>query len=121
MPLTTETGGLQVSVSLGAAWSEIAPMLGMRPAPVARREVTAYREQASRVQAALAGGIASRPARPAEIVWMIQHALHRRDANARHPAVLAAKRKERARIRSEKGIQVRVRRCAPHPPQRRCI
>jgi hypothetical protein len=77
VPLTAEAGGLQVSASLGAAWAEIAPMLGIRPAPVARREVSAYREQASRVEAALAGGIAFRPARPAEIVWMIQHALHR--------------------------------------------
>ncbi|MGW0770753.1 ATP-binding protein [Streptomyces sp. NPDC002676] len=77
VPLQTETGGLQVSASLGAAWAELSPMLGMRPAPVARREVSAYREQASRVEAALAGGIAFRPARPAEIVWMIQHALHR--------------------------------------------
>ncbi|WP_331751857.1 ATP-binding protein (plasmid) [Streptomyces sp. NBC_00723] len=77
VPLQTETGRLQVSASLGAAWAEVAPMLGMRPAPVARREASAYREQASRVEAALAGGIAFRPARPAEIVWMIQHALHR--------------------------------------------
>ncbi|MDR6980096.1 hypothetical protein J2X68_006834 [Streptomyces sp. 3330] len=77
VPLHTESAGLQVSASLGAAWAELSPMLGMRPAPVARREVSAYREQASRVEAALAGGIAFRPARPAEIVWMIQHALHR--------------------------------------------
>ncbi|MFJ1974108.1 ATP-binding protein [Streptomyces sp. NPDC087903] len=77
VPLQTETGGLQVSASLGAAWAEIAPMLGIRPVPVARREVSAYGEQAARVEAALAGGIAFRPARPAEIVWIIQHALHR--------------------------------------------
>ncbi|MFD7055583.1 ATP-binding protein [Streptomyces mirabilis] len=77
VPLQTETGGLQVSASLGSAWAEIAPMLGIRPVPVARREVSTYREQASRVEAALAGGIAFRPAHPAEIVWMIQHALHR--------------------------------------------
>ncbi|MEU6511015.1 ATP-binding protein [Streptomyces sp. NPDC046942] len=77
VPLKTEAAGLQVSASLGAAWAELSPMLGLQPAPVARREVTAYREQASRVEAALAGGIAFRPARPAEIVWMIQHALHR--------------------------------------------
>ncbi|MGW1037402.1 ATP-binding protein [Streptomyces antibioticus] len=77
VPLQTETAGMQVSASLGAAWAEIAPALGLRPAPVARREVSAYREQATRVEAALAGGIAFRPARPAEIVWMIQHALHR--------------------------------------------
>jgi hypothetical protein len=77
VPLQSETTGLQVSASLGAAWAEIAPVLGLRPAPVFRREVSAYREAASRVEAALAGGIALRPARPAEIVWMVQHALHR--------------------------------------------
>ncbi|MFF2386996.1 ATP-binding protein [Streptomyces sp. NPDC058108] len=77
VPLQTETAGLQVSASLGAMWAELGPMLGIRPAPVARREVNAYREQASRVESALAGGIAFRPARPAEIVWMVQHALHR--------------------------------------------
>lgn len=77
VPLQTESAGLQVSASLGAAWAELSPLLGLRPAPVARREVSAYREQASRVEAALAGGIAFRPARPAEVVWLIQHALHR--------------------------------------------
>ncbi|WP_369228445.1 ATP-binding protein (plasmid) [Streptomyces sp. R39] len=77
VPLQTETAALQITASLGAAWAELSPLLGMRPAPVSRREVASYREQASRVEAALAGSIAFRPARPAEIVWMIQHALHR--------------------------------------------
>ncbi|MCX4596809.1 ATP-binding protein [Streptomyces sp. NBC_01549] len=77
VPLQNDAAGGQVTASLGAMWADVAPMLGMRAAPVARREVTSYREQASRVEAALAGGIAFRPARPAEIVWMIQHALHR--------------------------------------------
>lgn len=77
VPLNTESAALRVSASLGAAWADLAPVLGMRPAPVALREVSAYREQVVRVEAALAGGIAFRPARPAEIVWMIQHALHR--------------------------------------------
>ncbi|TQK42306.1 AAA domain-containing protein [Streptomyces sp. SLBN-118] len=77
VPLQTETAGLQVSASLGAMWAELSPMLGMRPAPVTRHEVSAYREQAARVEAALAGGAAFRPARPAEIVWIVQHALHR--------------------------------------------
>ncbi|MFE6335251.1 ATP-binding protein [Streptomyces sp. NPDC057798] len=77
VPLQGETTTLQVSALLGAAWAEMAALLGMRPAPVTEREVTAYREQAVRVEAALAGGIAFRPARPAEVVWMIQHALHR--------------------------------------------
>ncbi|MGW0628495.1 ATP-binding protein [Streptomyces sp. NPDC002758] len=77
VPLHSDAAGGQVAASLGAMWADVAPLLGMRAAPVARREVTAYREQALRVEAALAGGIAFRPARPAEIVWMIQHALHR--------------------------------------------
>ncbi|GAA3592259.1 ATP-binding protein [Streptomyces osmaniensis] len=77
VPLQSETGGLQISAALGAAWAELSPMLGLRSASMAQREVAAYREQASRVEAALAGGIALRPARPAEIVWMVQHALHR--------------------------------------------
>ncbi|MGI5508102.1 ATP-binding protein [Streptomyces sp. CA-106131] len=77
VPLTADSAGGQLTAQLGAVWADIAPMLGMRAAPVARREVTAYRAQASRVQAALASGVALRPARPAEIVWMIQHALHR--------------------------------------------
>ncbi|PKV82620.1 ATP-binding protein [Streptomyces sp. TLI_146] len=77
VPLRTDAAQLQVSAQLGAVWAEISPKLGLRPVPVARREVMAYREQASRVEAALAGGIAFRPARPAEVVWMIQHALHR--------------------------------------------
>ncbi|MFJ3310727.1 ATP-binding protein [Streptomyces sp. NPDC086549] len=77
VPLRNDAGGGQVTASLGAMWADVAPVLGMRAAPVARREVNAYREQATRVQAALGGGVAFRPARPAEIVWMIQHALHR--------------------------------------------
>ncbi|MER5382351.1 ATP-binding protein [Streptomyces sp. NPDC002688] len=77
VPLQGNTAGGQVTASLGAMWSDVAPMFGMRAAPVARREVSVYREQASQVEAALTGGIAFRPARPAEIVWMVQHALHR--------------------------------------------
>ncbi|MFF8868113.1 ATP-binding protein [Streptomyces sp. NPDC015139] len=77
VPVHREQAGLQLSAAFGAAWAEFAPLVGLRPAPVARREVAACREQAARVEAALAGGIALRPARPAEIVWMVQHALHR--------------------------------------------
>ncbi|MFE7028835.1 ATP-binding protein [Streptomyces sp. NPDC057621] len=77
VPLRNDAAGGQVAASLGAMWADVAPVLGMRAGPVARREVASYRERAARVEAALAGGIAFRPARPAEIVWMIQHALHR--------------------------------------------
>ncbi|MET8102201.1 ATP-binding protein [Streptomyces sp. NPDC005236] len=77
VPLTTETAGLRMTASMGSVWAELGPALGLRPVPVARREVNAYREQAARVEAALAGGIAFRAARPAEVVWMLQHAVHR--------------------------------------------
>jgi hypothetical protein len=77
VPLQKDAAGGRVTASLGAMWADVAPTLGVRAAPVSRREVTSYREQASRVEAALAGGVAFRPARPAEIVWIVQHALHR--------------------------------------------
>lgn len=77
VPLTSEGTGLRVKASVGSAWAELSPTFGVRPVPVAQREVRAYQEQASRVEAALAGGVAFRPARPAEVVWMVQHAVHR--------------------------------------------
>ncbi|AZQ39974.1 ATP/GTP-binding protein [Streptomyces cyaneochromogenes] len=77
VPLHTHGAGGKLTAPFSAGWADLAPVLGMRAAPVARREVSAYHAQAARVQAALAGGIAWRAARPAEIVWMIQHALHR--------------------------------------------
>ncbi|MFC9280169.1 ATP-binding protein [Streptomyces collinus] len=77
VPLHSERAGLQVSASLAAMWAELSPLLGMRAAPVTRREVNRYQQLAARVQAALAGGVPFRPARPAEIVWIVQHALHR--------------------------------------------
>ncbi|MFJ1839820.1 ATP-binding protein [Streptomyces sp. NPDC088175] len=77
VPLQTDMAGGQVAASFGAMWADLAPVVGMQAPPVDRREVNSYREQASRVESALAGGASFRPARPAEIVWMIQHALHR--------------------------------------------
>ncbi|MFJ3338645.1 ATP-binding protein [Streptomyces sp. NPDC086766] len=77
VPLQAETGGVQVAAQMGAVWAELAGLLGMRAGPVAWREVRACRQRALRVEAALAGGVPFRPARPAEIVWMVQHALHR--------------------------------------------
>ncbi|MFI1398542.1 ATP/GTP-binding protein, partial [Streptomyces sp. NPDC020681] len=77
VPLRTEQRGLQLTAATGALWAEVSQSLGLRPAPVTRREVIAYREQATRIEAELAGGTPFRPARPAEIVWMVQHALHR--------------------------------------------
>lgn len=80
VPLETESSALRVTAALGAISAEISPLLGLRPVAVTGREVAAYQAQAARVDAALAGGVAFRPARPAEIVWMVQHALYRGQA-----------------------------------------
>ncbi|MGW2083555.1 hypothetical protein ACWCOW_43170, partial [Streptomyces sp. NPDC001939] len=48
-------------------------------------------------------------------VYALHACLRRRNANARHRDVLAAERKERARIRCERGI-----RWVGRPPSRRC-
>ncbi|MGW6317580.1 ATP-binding protein [Streptomyces sp. NPDC055099] len=74
VPLPAEHQGMQAA---GALWAEVADTLGLRAAPVARAEVSAAREQAAQVEAQLTGGASFRPARPAEIVWLIQHAVHR--------------------------------------------
>ncbi|MWA07673.1 ATP-binding protein [Streptomyces sp. BA2] len=74
VPLESEHQGVKAA---GALWAEVADTFGMRAAPVTRAEVTSAREQAGQVEAQLAGGASYRPARPAEIVWMIQHAVHR--------------------------------------------
>ena len=43
-------------------------------------EVQLYRGVARQVEAGFGGGLEIRPARPAEIVWMHQHAVHRGQA-----------------------------------------
>lgn len=77
IPLASPGGRFDVAATGAAMWTELAGALGLAPAPVPAEEVTAYAEQAQRVQAALGGGLGLRPARAAEIVWMVQHALHR--------------------------------------------
>lgn len=77
IPLNTERGGLKMSATVGAVWAELSSSLGLRPAAVPRREVAAYQREAEQVEAQLGGAVACRPARPAEIVWMVQHALAR--------------------------------------------
>ncbi|WP_438296299.1 ATP-binding protein [Streptomyces sp. HUAS TT7] len=77
VPLNTEKGVLTWSAGVGAVWADLSSQLGLAPAPVTRREVSAYRRQAEQVEAQLAGAVAFRPARPAEVVWMLQHALRR--------------------------------------------
>ncbi|MFF3359202.1 ATP-binding protein [Streptomyces sp. NPDC002917] len=77
VPLSSSHGRFDISATGSAMWSELSSALGLPPAPVSAAEVAEYTEQASRVQAALGGALALRPARAAEIVWMVQHAVHR--------------------------------------------
>ncbi|MEV0254720.1 ATP-binding protein [Streptomyces sp. NPDC050732] len=74
VPLESGRQNLQAATAL---WAQVCDALGLRAAPISRAEVRACREQAAQVHAQLAGSAAFRPARPAEIVWMIQHAVHR--------------------------------------------
>ncbi|MEU6680885.1 ATP-binding protein [Streptomyces sp. NPDC046925] len=74
VPLESENQGVKAA---GALWAEVADTLGLRAAPVTRAEVNSVRQQAEQIEAQLAGAASYRPARPAEIVWMIQHAVHR--------------------------------------------
>ncbi|WP_409239745.1 ATP-binding protein [Streptomyces sp. PA5.6] len=74
VPLERGRRGLEAATSL---WADVSGSLGMSTAPVSLAEVIACREQAAQVEAELAGAATFRPARPAEIVWVIQHAVHR--------------------------------------------
>ncbi|MFI8515371.1 ATP-binding protein [Streptomyces sp. NPDC085460] len=76
-PLPASGGRGQWQATAGTVWSELAGLLGLSPAPVSVREVAEYRERAAQVEAELSGGITLRPATPAEIVWMHQHAVGR--------------------------------------------
>ncbi|MET7621953.1 ATP-binding protein [Streptomyces sp. NPDC005408] len=77
IPLSSPHGRFDLTATRASMWSELSGTLGLAPAPVPADEVADYTEQAGRVQAALGGGLALRPASPAEIVWMVQHAVHR--------------------------------------------
>ncbi|MER5951203.1 ATP-binding protein [Streptomyces sp. NPDC001904] len=59
------------------ALGELCDVLGLRPAPVSDHDVARARERAAQIEAQIAGAVPLRPARPAEIVWIVQHALHR--------------------------------------------
>ncbi|MEV6796401.1 ATP-binding protein [Streptomyces sp. NPDC051320] len=75
VPLTAEQGHTMAAAS--AVWADAAASLGLPPAVIKRREVAAYRQQAERIEAQISGSVAFRPAKPAEVVWMMQHAISR--------------------------------------------
>ncbi len=77
VPLAASGARAELSAALGSTWAELSGLLGLAPAPVPAREVAAYRQWAQQVAAELGSGLEMRPARPAEIVWMVQHAVHR--------------------------------------------
>ncbi|MFF4189078.1 ATP-binding protein [Streptomyces sp. NPDC001691] len=77
VPLNTEKGQPAWTSGVGTVWSGFSAQLGLAPAAVPRREVAAFHQRAAQVEAQLSGAVASRPARPAEVVWMVQHALRR--------------------------------------------
>ncbi|WP_167739636.1 ATP-binding protein [Streptomyces subrutilus] len=63
--------------SFGALYAELSAVLGVPPVAVPEADVLAAQRDAERLQASLGGGLGLRPASPAEIVWIAQHALHR--------------------------------------------
>ncbi|MGW3521578.1 ATP-binding protein [Streptomyces hydrogenans] len=77
VPLPVSGGRGQWQATAGTAWSELAGLLGLPPAPVGAREVADLRERAAQVEAELSGGIVLRRATPAEIVWIHQHSVGR--------------------------------------------
>ncbi|RLV64355.1 ATP/GTP-binding protein [Streptomyces sp. CBMAI 2042] len=77
VPLSSAQGRFDFSAAASAVGSELLGALGVPPAPVSRKTVEEYRGRADQVEAALGGAFGVRAARPAEIVWMVQHAVHR--------------------------------------------
>ncbi|MFD8952816.1 ATP-binding protein [Streptomyces xanthophaeus] len=69
-------GGAATS-SLTSFYGELAAALDLPPIPVPEEEVKAAAAEADRIQTSLGGGLGLRPASAAEVVWMVQHALHR--------------------------------------------
>ncbi|MFH8737591.1 ATP-binding protein [Streptomyces sp. NPDC017964] len=59
------------------AFGELSDSLGLKPSPVSDTDLARAGEKAAQIEAQMAGAVPFRPARPAEIVWLVQHALHR--------------------------------------------
>ncbi|GAA2349621.1 ATP-binding protein [Streptomyces kunmingensis] len=80
VPLSTDSkrGRGLVARGLGTgAFGELSDTLGLVPSPVSDTDLARAREKAAQIEAQMAGAIPFRAARPAEIVWLVQHALHR--------------------------------------------
>jgi energy-coupling factor transporter ATP-binding protein EcfA2 len=77
VPLDVSSRRHEVGAALASLWAEVSAELGLKTAPVRRSEVTACHKQAGRIAAAIGSALELRPATPAEIVWIVQHVLHR--------------------------------------------
>lgn len=80
VPLSSgpRSGRGMVARGLGVgAFGELSDSLGLKPSPVSDTDLARAREKAAQIEAQMAGAVPFRPARPAEIVWLVQHALHR--------------------------------------------
>ncbi|NEB75969.1 ATP/GTP-binding protein [Streptomyces sp. SID14478] len=81
VPLNTDERAAKTSLltrHVGrGAFGEYADALGLTPSPVSEVEVRQAQETAHQVEAQMASSVPFRPATPAEIVWLVQHAVHR--------------------------------------------
>lgn len=77
VPLRAPSALAELQAAAASAWSEVGDLLGLAPSPVDASEVDAYRRHAQQLSGQLAGGPVLRPAAPAEIVWMVEHAVGR--------------------------------------------
>ncbi|MCQ1581204.1 ATP-binding protein [Streptomyces parvus] len=91
VPLASRQGRFDMSETLSSLTGEFSRALGIAPPPVPQKKVAEYRERAERVQSSLGTAFGLRPATPAEIVWMVQHAVHR---GLEEPLLVEAERSE---------------------------
>ncbi|MER5870498.1 ATP-binding protein [Streptomyces sp. NPDC002044] len=69
--------GTAAGATFSALYSELSAALDLPAVPVTDAELSAAVAEAERIQTSLGGGLGLRPASPAEIVWLLQHAVHR--------------------------------------------
>ncbi|MEU6972122.1 ATP-binding protein [Kitasatospora aureofaciens] len=77
IPLQAPGRSAQWSQARGGMWSMFEEQAGLPAAPVPEAEVALYEGLARQLESGFGGGLRIRAARPAEIVWMHQHAVHR--------------------------------------------
>jgi hypothetical protein len=77
VPLSAGGRRAELSAAWTSAAAEVTERLGGPPRPVPADEVEAFRRQAAQVAETIGPAVRMRPARPAEIVWIYQHATHR--------------------------------------------